>query len=424
MVAGRVRVDLAAAATAWLAPWAAWLAGDGGVISLLVLVIAAFWVSPLVAVPLAVVACGLHWGLAGTSAFLSGMGALVTGRPVGPQLLGRVGTLLGWLALAWRAAAAASRPATRLGVETELRQGALGWVAMGIAAFFSTPQLLGPILLGLGAFVAAGLDGLTLSQLHEFEHRYGASAERRGYRSTAASSLWIVIGGGTLAAWILVGGGGILPRVLGFLDEALVFLLTPVFIVVGYMAQLVAALFAWLLHGRKLKLPKVTAGGVPKNAYHPHVASTPPLWAVLAGRWLLVLAVVAVALLALALLRARRHDEVAAVGFVEEREDLPAAAGVPEGPSRRWRGAGSDVAIRRIFRRWLDLSADRGRGRASTETAREHFGRALAGSGELAARAAPLLDAYERGRYGQAGRPEDVAAAEAALDAIRRDWRT
>ncbi len=116
MVTRRVRVDLAAAAAAWLAPWAAWLAGPGGVAGVVILVVAAFWGTPLLAVPLAIVACGLQWGIAGTAHFLGGLGALVTGRPFPPDLVGRVGTLLAWLALAWRAAAAASRAATRHGV--------------------------------------------------------------------------------------------------------------------------------------------------------------------------------------------------------------------------------------------------------------------------------------------------------------------
>ncbi len=282
-------------------------------------------------------------------------------------------------------------------------------------------------LLALGAFIAAALDALSLSQLHEFERRYGAAAERRGYRSTASISLWIVVGGGTLAAWILAGGGGILPGFFRLLDEALVFVLTPVFLGIGYLAQFVLDFLNWLLRGKKLQFPHLNSTiGAPKNVHHAQAPGVAPLWAVLAGRWLLVLAVVAAALVALALLRARRREDIEIAGFTEEREGLLRPAGADEPPRRRWRtSAGEpDLAIRRLFRRWLELAADRGQGRRPHETAREHFRRALGrGDADLGERAAPLLSAYERGRYGEGGRPDDVRAAEAALDAIRREWR-
>ena len=427
-VSRRVRLDLALAAAGWLLPWGAWLAGDGGVFGVVVLVAAAFFGTPLLAAILALLACGLQWGVVGTAAFVSGVAGLVTGRPLPPDLLPRVGQLLAWLALGWRAAAAASRPSTRSGVETELRQAALGWVALAIAAAWAPLRLLGPALLGLGAFLAGALDGLALSQLHEFERRFGTAAERRGYRSASGTALWVVAAGATLVAWILAGGGGILAEALHLVDQALTVVLTPVFIVIGYVAQVVLALIAWLLHGRKLKLPSINqpVGAGLKNPHAPP-PGTAPVWAVLAGRWLLVLAVVGAAVLVLALLRARRVEDVEEAGFSEEREALPPLAAVP--PRRRGRGlsgSGADLAIRRIFRRWLELAADRGRGRRPEETAREHLRRALTSEPALAEVAAPMLRSYERGRYGvgaQAVDPAAVAEAERALDRIRREWR-
>jgi hypothetical protein len=426
MVSRRVRLDLAAAALGWLLPWAAWLAGGGGMLGVAALVVAAFWGTPLLAVPVALLACLTQWGAGGIGAFGAGLADVASGRAIPASFLPHLGLLLGWLGLAWRAAAAASRAATRAGIESELRQGALGWIGLAIAATWAPARLLPDALLGLGIYVAAALDGLALAQLFEFERRFGSLAERRGYRSASGTAIWVVVAGATLAAWILAGGGGILPAFLHLLDQAVFFVLSPVFLVLGYIAQVVLAILDWLLHGKPIQLPKLNAAlGSKPPQQHPLTPSPTPLWAVLTGRWLLILAVVAAVAIALALLRARRPEPTEAAGFSEERSAL-GDGGAPAPPRSRGRSRGPepDLAIRRLFRRWLEIAADRGRGRRPQETAREHFGRVLAGDADLTAAARPLLDGYERGRYGGGGGDAaELAAAEGALERIRRDWR-
>lgn len=422
VVARRVRLDLAVATVGWLLPWGAWAAGDGAILGVAAAVAAAFLATPLAGVATALLACILQWGAAGSAGFVRELSGLLAGRPVDPHLYTDLWQAGLWLFVGWRAAVAAARPPSRDGVETEGRRGLLGWFGVGALSAVAPASILVPAFVGLLAFAGGELDALAHTHLHEFELRFG---ELRGHRSfTAATrlSLGAIAAAAVLAGWIIGGGGGILGRALELLGRALSYALSPVFLALGYIAEFLLAIIKWLLHGKKLKFHQLATMTAAPKRQHPLPPSHAPVWAVLTGRWLLALAVIAVLVVGLGLLRARRRERPEAMAMAEERESLPPEAGDVPPPRRRGRRSlDPDGAVRRLFRRWLALAGEHGSPRRAQETAAEHFRRVLPGG--VRDRAADLLLTYQRARYGQRTSPGAQQAAEAALERIRKEWR-
>lgn len=280
-------------------------------------------------------------------------------------------------------------------------------------------------------FMAGALLAIVLGQLPP---TLGAARQRRLALGGLLPPALVLALGAALLSIVSPGARGLVVAVAGGLRDLL---LVPVALLGIIASGISLGLLSLLQSDNPAPQPTPTPG--PETAATPMAelltdslaAAPPPPWITAAGYVLTILILIAIAWLALGWLR---RPEPAADEPAGERESVWSwrqladdlrglAAGLG---GRRNRPDGDDPSaaasrVRRAYRGFLRLAAERNRQRQQHQTAREF----LPDSAPLAARhSARLTELYEQARYGRDLPPEAAAEAEAAARSIQAEAKS
>lgn len=363
-----------------------------------------------------IVVAAAGWGIVQAPAGAEGVALL--GRAVGFGILGEV--------FLWRILDVARGLIRWSAVRNS---GAVAIVVLGTAALVPGPVDRGSI--AACAIIAIGATAVGLALARSAEELSLAGRDARGDAGGATAP-----GAALLLAVIAVVAGLATPTLtdtlgrLGaatgpYFDQLLFALLLPFGYVAGWLVAVFAALFAALRLGKIAPPPalRVMSAEEEAEAMRQIEASRPY---VVGAVELIVAAIALLVLVVLVERMTRERRSTLPQGATLEREAVsgiglgallagfrPAGRGRSRPPRDDGTPAG---ALRLLYWRFLAETERRGIGwRATGETPREHLDRAVVADPRVAG-AAPLVDAFETLRYGDAGPDSDtVAAARAAL---------